>query len=307
MANTLQIKRGVWNTTGAPSSLSYGEIAWDNASEVLYIGKQTDAGGTITVTSLNNVVISDIPDATSSVKGLASFSTDNFDVTSGAVTIKDLGIATAEIQDAAITNGKIANNAVTLGTQTTGNYVATIADAGNTAITVANSGTESAAVTLDIANDGVALGTKTTGNYVATISGTTNEIEVSGSGSETASVTIGLPNDVTIGATYLCPIWTLLRIRILLLFLQQAHFITSRFDYLGMQHAALLSVEQSEHGSQSGLRACRNQLLFHMETVVRTQFKGPINAHRDIRHKRASRCHPLSNRGLFAFSHYRHA
>ena len=54
MANTLQIKRGVWNTTGAPSSLSYGEIAWDNASEVLYIGKQTDAGGTITVTSLSD-------------------------------------------------------------------------------------------------------------------------------------------------------------------------------------------------------------------------------------------------------------
>ena len=199
MANTLQIKRGVWNTTGQPSSLSYGEIAWDNASEVLYIGKQTDAGGTITVTSLNNVVISDIPDATSSVKGLASFSSDNFTVTNGAVIIKDLGIATEEIKDNAITNDKIANNAVTLGTQTTGNYVATIADAGNTAITVANSGTESAAVTLDIANDGVALGTKTTGNYVATISGTTNEIEVSGSGSETAAVTIGLPNDVTIG------------------------------------------------------------------------------------------------------------
>jgi hypothetical protein len=157
MANTLQIKRGVWNTTGAPSSLSYGEIAWDNASEVLYIGKQTDSGGTITVTSLNNVVISDIPDATSSVKGLASFSSDNFTVTSGAVTIKDSGVATAEIQDAAITTAKINdaaittakinNDAVTLGTKTTGNYVATIT--GGTGIS-GSSSTEGGTPTLSV-------------------------------------------------------------------------------------------------------------------------------------------------------------
>jgi hypothetical protein len=127
MANTLKIKRGVWNTTGAPSSLAYGEIAWDNASEVLYIGKQTDAGGTVAVTSLNTVVINDIPVASSSTAGLAKFTTDNFSVDgNGLVIIKDLGIATAEIQDDAITTAKIADNAVTLGTQTTGNYVGTI-------------------------------------------------------------------------------------------------------------------------------------------------------------------------------------
>jgi hypothetical protein len=160
MANTLQIKRGVWNTTGAPSSLSYGEIAWDNASEVLYIGKQTDGGGTITVTSLNNVVISDIPDATTSIKGLASFSSDNFNVSSGAVTIKNSGVATAEIQDAAITTAKINdaaittakinNDAVTLGTKTTGNYVATIT--GGTGISGSSSsegGTPTLSVDLD--------------------------------------------------------------------------------------------------------------------------------------------------------------
>jgi hypothetical protein len=158
MANTLQIKRGVWNTTGAPSSLSYGEIAWDNASEVLYIGKQTDAGGTITVRSLNDVVISDIPDATTSVKGLASFSSSNFDVTSGAVTIKDSGVATAEIQDAAITTAKIndsavstakiANDAVTLGTKTTGNYVSSIT--GGTGITNLSAASEGASHTLSV-------------------------------------------------------------------------------------------------------------------------------------------------------------
>ena len=176
-------------------------------------------GSTVTVTA---------KDATSSQKGVASFSSDDFDVSSGAVTIK--------------------NDGVTLGTQTTGNYVATVADAGDGNIIVSGSGSETAAVTLDLADtinsntsgvaaqadaltsavtvtltgdvsgtatftnagdtasisttiqaNSVELGADTTGNYVAGISGTANEIEVSGSGSEDATVTIGLPDDVTVG------------------------------------------------------------------------------------------------------------
>jgi hypothetical protein len=45
-------------------------------------------------------------DATTSSKGIASFSSDNFAVGSGAVTIKDLGVATAEIQANAVTAAK---------------------------------------------------------------------------------------------------------------------------------------------------------------------------------------------------------
>ncbi len=52
-------------------------------------------------------------DASTSNKGMASFSSDNFSVSSGAVTIKDGGVVTAEIADDAVTTAKIPDSAVT--------------------------------------------------------------------------------------------------------------------------------------------------------------------------------------------------
>ena len=46
-------------------------------------------------------------------KGVASFSTDNFDVSSGAVTIKDLGITNDELAGS-IANSKLSNSSVTI-------------------------------------------------------------------------------------------------------------------------------------------------------------------------------------------------
>lgn len=67
--------------------------------------------------------------ASTSNKGIASFSSDNFSVSNGAVSIKD--------------------NGITLGTETTGNYISTITGTSEQ-ITVTGSGSENAAVTLSL-------------------------------------------------------------------------------------------------------------------------------------------------------------
>jgi hypothetical protein len=113
---------------------------------------------------LNTYTIS-AEDASDTNKGIASFNSTDFTVTSGAVSLNK-------------------DPVITLSGDVTGS--ATMTNLGDVTISTT------------IEANSVALGTDTTGNYIATIAGTANEIEVSGSGSETAAVTIGLPDDVTI-------------------------------------------------------------------------------------------------------------
>ncbi|NDB58660.1 hypothetical protein EB001_09460 [bacterium] len=78
----------------------------------------------------NNTVTISAKDATTTTKGVASFNSADFSVSSGAVSISN----------------------VNLGTQTTGNYIATIAGTTNE-IEVTGSGSETAAVTIGLPND----------------------------------------------------------------------------------------------------------------------------------------------------------
>ena len=139
MANTVQIKRHSSNSTdAAPGTLTSGELALNQAGKKLYIGRHNNssvevfhlptledltAGNGISKSaassnSNNNAqtLAVDVTDsnifATTSAKGLASFSSDNFAVGSGIVTIKDGGVIRAEIADDAINGSKIADDSI---------------------------------------------------------------------------------------------------------------------------------------------------------------------------------------------------
>lgn len=161
----------------------------------------TFAGGEgIDTTVTDNTITISAEDASYTNKGVASFSSTDFVVSSGAVSLNtesvqdivggmvdsntESGISVTYDDDAGKLNFNVNDPTITLSGDVTGS--ATMTDLGNVTISTT------------IAANSVALGSDTTGNYVATIAGTDNEITVSGSGSETAAVTIGLPDDVTI-------------------------------------------------------------------------------------------------------------
>ena len=101
-------------------------------------------------------------DASTSNKGVASFSSDNFSVTSGAVTIKDSGVSNDELAGS-IANAKLANSSITV------------------------SDSESTPNTSPVALGGT-----------LTFAGTANEVTVLESA---GTVTISLPSSITVNVT----------------------------------------------------------------------------------------------------------
>ena len=91
------------NTDGVGVHFSYSGVDGTGDIDGVTAGTNLSGGGTSGTVTLN------LADASTSAKGAASFSSDNFAASSGAITIKDLGVATAEIQDDAITLAKMAS------------------------------------------------------------------------------------------------------------------------------------------------------------------------------------------------------
>lgn len=93
-------------------STDSGTIAIDLDSETLSVS----GGEGIDTSATGNAITIAGEDASTSNKGIASFSSDNFAVSSGAVTIKDGGVANAELVNSSITVSDGSNTtAVSLG------------------------------------------------------------------------------------------------------------------------------------------------------------------------------------------------
>mgnify|MGYP003653205734 CR=1 FL=1 len=212
MANRIQIKRhNLNNDSSPPGSLLTGELAFNQQGKKLYIGRHDTSNvevfhlptlqditygngvtGTVASGSNDNSVTLAVDVtasaifATTSAKGIAQFNSDNFDVTSGVVTIKD--------------------NGVILGTETTGNYVTNLV--AGTGITVGSASegatptvaidTSSSPTVAGITADDVRIGV-TASNEIDTSSG--NLVIDSAGGTTTVDDNLTVSGNLTVNGS----------------------------------------------------------------------------------------------------------
>ena len=168
----------------------------DDASGTVDITLATDSlkisGGTGIASAISGDVITlSASDASTSAKGIASFHSDNFAVSSGAVTIKDGGIIRAEIAADAIDGTKLADNAVnsehytdgSIDTAHIGDDQVTAAKLANTSVTAATYGSGSAIPVIVVDAQGRITGVST--------AAASSDLTISDSSSTTEVITLG--------------------------------------------------------------------------------------------------------------------
>ena len=183
------------STTIQANSVALGTDTTGNFVADLTAGEGIDVSGG---GSENSTITVSAEDATSSNKGIASFDSTDFTVSSGDVTVNvervqdivgamvssntESGISVTYEDSDGTLDFNVNDPTLTFTGDVTGS--GTITDLGNTSIA------------LTVAANSVALGTDTTGNYVATISDAGNSrITVANSGSESSAVTLDIAND----------------------------------------------------------------------------------------------------------------
>ena len=153
--------------TGLATNLSISGSSGNDTVDLLNDALSFAGGTGVSAAVTDNTVTVNVQDASTSQKGIASFSSTNFGDSSGNISIKNGGVPASAL-------------------------AADVAGTGLSLDGVDNS------IEVDY---GSTAGTAVEGNTGLTVQGTTNEIEVSG-GSVTlgsgGTVTVGLPNDVTI-------------------------------------------------------------------------------------------------------------
>ena len=145
-----------------------GTIAIDLDGETLTVS----GGEGIDTSATGNAITIAGEDASTSNKGVASFSSDNFAVSSGAVTIKDGGVVTAELAADAVTGAKIADNAIDSEHYTDGSIdTAHIADSQITQAKIADDAVGADQLASDaVVNASIASGASIADSKLATIS-----------------------------------------------------------------------------------------------------------------------------------------
>ena len=171
--------------TIAANSVALGTDTTGNYIATVAAGEGIDVSGSGSETAA--VTIS-AEDATASNKGIASFNSTDFSVSSGAVSLAKDPVIT--LTGAITGSGTMSNlGSVSIATTATSDPTITLTGDVTGSGTMTNLGNVSFATT--IAANSVALGTDTTGNYIATLTGG-QSITVSGSGSETATPTVSV-------------------------------------------------------------------------------------------------------------------
>jgi len=175
------------NTDGVGVHFSYSGADGTGDIEGVTAGTNLSGGGT------SGTVTITLADASTSVKGAASFSSDNFAASSGAITIKDSGVATAEIQDDAVTLAKMASG-------TDGNLITYDASGNPAAVSTGNSGqvlTSQGAGSVPVFSD--AAGGGTDWQSVKTANYTASALEGVFANTTSGSFTVTLPSSPSLG------------------------------------------------------------------------------------------------------------